>query len=74
MTPSQINKKSSDRLTKFREALGLSMRGLAKKWDMDHSTISKWENGKEPIPGPVMELVDLHEQNPKLYKNPKKPL
>ncbi|MGE4234089.1 MAG: helix-turn-helix domain-containing protein [Bacteriovoracia bacterium] len=74
MSPSQINKKNAARFKKFREELSLSMRALAKKWDMDHSTISRWESAKDPIPGPVMELVELHEKNPKLYKENKKSL
>lgn len=45
-----------------RKRLGLTQQGLAEALRMGRwgwQTISKWESGKQPVPGPVQVALDL---------------
>jgi transcriptional regulator with XRE-family HTH domain len=51
-----------DNLRTARKALGLTQRGLAEalrmgKWGWQ--TISKWENGSVPVPGPAQVAIEM---------------
>jgi transcriptional regulator with XRE-family HTH domain len=51
--------------------MGMTLREFAKEIDVGFSTISQWENGTYPIPGPMVKLMDFYEE--KLAKNNEKP-
>jgi len=38
------------RLRRLREARGITQAGLARRLRVDQSTLSRWENGRRPIP------------------------
>lgn len=69
---SQTSKqKEAARLKMLREALGLSMRDLAKEFKVNHASISQWEKGNNTIPGSVIRLIEIYEQNLKKTKGAK---
>jgi predicted unusual protein kinase regulating ubiquinone biosynthesis (AarF/ABC1/UbiB family) len=49
------------RLTRLREALGLTQRQLATEFGVTRAAIGHWESGTRPIPGPVEKLIGLYE-------------
>jgi predicted unusual protein kinase regulating ubiquinone biosynthesis (AarF/ABC1/UbiB family) len=46
-----------------RECLGLSQRDLAAELDVAHGAVGLWESGARPVPGPVLRLLSLYEQD-----------
>lgn len=50
------------RLKALRETLGYSQREMAQEFRVVHGTIGLWETGKRTIPGPVLFLMELYEQ------------
>ena len=61
------NDKNSIRLRNLRKRMGMTVREFAKEIDVGFSTISHWENGTYPIPGPMVKLMGFYEE--KLGKN-----
>lgn len=51
------------RLQTLRLALGLSQRELAKEFMVSSGAIASWELGANPIPGPVLRLIELYENS-----------
>lgn len=59
----------AQRLLRLRARLELSQRDLAKEFGVSPGSISLWEQGKNPIPGPVRRLIELYEERgPKQLK------
>jgi transcriptional regulator with XRE-family HTH domain len=50
------------RLRRLRTTLGLTQRELATEFNVAHGAIGAWESGKQTLPGPVIKLLDLYEQ------------
>ncbi len=48
-----------ERLESFREAVGLSSRGLARLLRVDNRTLRRWRRGTTPNPGHLVALFDL---------------
>jgi predicted unusual protein kinase regulating ubiquinone biosynthesis (AarF/ABC1/UbiB family) len=46
-----------------RDNLGLSQRDMAAELDVAHGAVGLWESGARPVPGPVLRLVSLYEQD-----------
>lgn len=46
-------------LRAWREQRGMSQRDLATKLQVSGSTLSRWENGEQEIPGPALLLLEL---------------
>lgn len=67
-----IHRKDAARLTAIREALGMTMRELAKEWKVTHGAISLWESGEREIPGPVLKLLEFYENDFQSQKKPKR--
>jgi transcriptional regulator with XRE-family HTH domain len=57
-----VRKKEGSRLKNLRQALDMTVRDLAKEFNVAHSSISQWENGDHAIPGPVLKLIEIYEQ------------
>lgn len=51
------------RLRQLRETLELSQRQLAKEFMVSSGAIASWELGSNPIPGPVLRLIELFENS-----------
>jgi len=45
-----------------RTCLGLSQRQMAAELDVAHGAVGLWESGARPMPGPVLRLLSLYEQ------------
>jgi transcriptional regulator with XRE-family HTH domain len=58
------------RLRRVRECLGLSQRDMAAELDVAHGAVGLWESGARPLPGPVMRLLSLYEQDLGLSPEP----
>lgn len=58
------------RLRGLRELLGLSQRELALEFKVTHGAIAGWESGKKPLPGPVLRLLELYEEELGLLAQP----
>jgi predicted unusual protein kinase regulating ubiquinone biosynthesis (AarF/ABC1/UbiB family)/DNA-binding XRE family transcriptional regulator len=56
--------KSSEaaRLRRLRSTLGLTQRELAVEFKVAHGAIASWESGKQTLPGPVIKLLELYEE------------
>ena len=54
--------KESARLRRLRSTLGLTQRELAEEFKVAHGAIAGWESGKQTLPGPVIKLLDLYEE------------
>ena len=65
----KIRAKNSNciRLRNIRKKMGMTVREFAKEVQVGFSTISQWENGTYPIPGPMIKLMDFYEE--RLGKN-----
>lgn len=50
------------RLRRVRDCLGLSQREIAAELDVAHGTVGLWESGARPVPGPVLRLLSLYEE------------
>lgn len=55
-------RREAARLRRLREALGLSQRELAAEFRVAHGAVGLWESGARTIPGPVLKLMDLFEE------------
>ena len=53
--------KTSKRLKKLREKLGLSQRELAKELGVTPGAVAHWESDERSLSGPVARLVELYE-------------
>lgn len=51
------------RLRDLRALLNLSQREMAKQFGVVHGAVALWENGQRTIPGPVLRLMDIYEEN-----------
>src|SRR6185437_12969374 len=51
------------RLRRVRGCLGLSQREMAAELDVAHGAVGLWESGARPLPGPVLRLLSLYEQD-----------
>lgn len=51
------------RLRRVRECLGLSQRDMAAELDVAHGAVGLWESGARPLPGPLLRLLSLYEQD-----------
>jgi predicted unusual protein kinase regulating ubiquinone biosynthesis (AarF/ABC1/UbiB family)/DNA-binding transcriptional regulator YiaG len=54
---------SAARLRRVRDCLGLSQREMAAELDVAHGAVGLWESGARPVPGPVLRLMSLYEQD-----------
>lgn len=54
--------KEGSRLKTLRSEMGLTIRELAKEFNVAFSSISQWENGNHTIPGSVLKLVEIYEE------------
>jgi len=52
-----------DRLLRLREHMALSQRELAAEFQVSHGAIAQWENGEREIPGPVLRLLAIYEDD-----------
>ena len=50
-----------ERLTRLREALGLSQRELALEFQVAPAAVALWERGQRTLPGPALRLLRLYE-------------
>ncbi len=57
--PSLFPPDFSKRLESFREAAGLSSRGLARLLRVDNRTLRRWRRGTTPGPGHLVALFDI---------------
>jgi predicted unusual protein kinase regulating ubiquinone biosynthesis (AarF/ABC1/UbiB family)/DNA-binding transcriptional regulator YiaG len=53
----------ASRMRRVRECLGLSQRDMAAELDVAHGAVGLWESGARPVPGPVLRLLSLYEQD-----------
>lgn len=60
--------KDVERLKQLREQMGLNIRELAEEFQVTSGAITKWETGANPIPGPVLKLIELYEHKVKAKK------
>ncbi|MEO8213695.1 MAG: helix-turn-helix domain-containing protein, partial [Myxococcales bacterium] len=51
------------RLRRVRERLGLSQRDMAAELGVAHGAVGLWESGARPLPGPVLRLLSLYEND-----------
>lgn len=58
------------RLRDLRALLNLSQREMAVQFGVAHGAIALWENGKRTIPGPVLRLMDIYEENLGMVNQP----
>jgi transcriptional regulator with XRE-family HTH domain len=58
------------RLRRVRGRLGLSQREMARELDVVHGAVGLWESGARPLPGPVLRLLSLYEQDLGLAAEP----
>lgn len=69
----QLEKKEKlslpQRLKRLREALNFSQREMAQEFRVVHGTIGLWESEQRAIPGPVVLLIELYENELGLAEN-----
>lgn len=53
------------RLKKLRQEMDMTVRELAKEFNVVHGSISQWENGDHAIPGSVIKLMEIYEDRMK---------
>ena len=60
-----MNRKDSiaKRLKELRKVLGFSQRDLAKEFRVSPGAVAHWESGKREVPGPVIKLIEIYEEN-----------
>lgn len=56
------NEGAAQRLRHIRNLLGWSQRQIAQEFGVSHAIIALWENGQRPIPGPVLRLIEMYEE------------
>ena len=54
--------KEANRLVALRAKLGMSQRDLAQEFYVTPGAIAHWEQGNNPLPGPVLKLVEIYER------------
>ena len=54
----------SERLKRLRENLNMSQRELAQEFNVSSAAIAQWELGSNPIPGLLIKLMNIYEQQP----------
>jgi predicted unusual protein kinase regulating ubiquinone biosynthesis (AarF/ABC1/UbiB family)/DNA-binding XRE family transcriptional regulator len=52
----------ASRLRRLRDMLGLTQREFAVEIKVAHGAIAAWEGGKQSMPGPVLKLLELYEE------------
>jgi len=52
----------ASRLRRLRDMLGLTQREFATEIKVAHGAIAAWEGGKQSMPGPVLKLLELYEE------------
>ena len=57
--PSRFPSDFPERLERFREAAGLSSRGLARRLRVDSRMLRRWRKGTQPAPGHLVALFNL---------------
>jgi len=62
------------RLRRVRDRLGLSQREMAAELDVTHGAVGLWESRARPVPGPVLRLLSLYEQDLGLASGDAEPL
>lgn len=60
-TSISARKKEAERLSKVREALGVSRAELAKEFKVTPQALGMWERSERTIPGPVLKLIEIYE-------------
>src|SRR5687767_1266271 len=62
--PSPRSKTTTDasRLRRLRDLMGLTQREFALEIRVAHGAIASWESGKQALPGPVLKLLELYEE------------
>lgn len=58
-----------ERLQNLRKALGFSQREMAEEFGVVHGAIGLWESGKRKMPGPVLKLIALYEDELAIQQN-----
>lgn len=53
---------NSLRLKHVRDSLGLNQRDMAAELKVTNGAIALWESNRRPIPGPVLRLIELYEE------------
>lgn len=66
------NNNNSNRLIAVRQALSFSQREMAEELGVVHGAVGLWEGGKRRIPGPVIKLIELYEEELGLAENRQK--
>jgi predicted unusual protein kinase regulating ubiquinone biosynthesis (AarF/ABC1/UbiB family) len=59
---SSERRRAASRLRRLRAALGFSQREMAAELRVAHGAVGLWESGSRPIPGPVLKLMELFEE------------
>src|SRR5215831_1949071 len=52
----------ASRLRRLRDNLGLTQREFAVEIHVAHGAVAAWESGKQSMPGPVLKLLELYEE------------
>ena len=60
--------KEAARLRALRKRLGLTLREMAKEFQVSHVAIGHWERGLRTIPGSVLRLLEIYEEEKFLSK------
>jgi len=59
---SKARRQQAARLRSLRAALGFSQREMAAELKVAHGAVGLWESSARPIPGPVLKLMELFEE------------
>ena len=62
-TSISAKKKEAERLVRIREALNMTQIELAKEFKVTRQALGLWERGERTIPGPVLKLIEIFENN-----------
>src|SRR5688572_19520082 len=60
--PKPDRRREAVRLRRLRDTLGLTQRELAVEFKVAHGAIAAWETGTRTLPGPVVKLLELYEE------------
>lgn len=52
---------NSARLKFIRESLGFTQREMADELKVTNGAVALWESGRRPVPGPILRLIELYE-------------
>ncbi len=61
---------NAERLKHLRQLLGLSQRQLAAEFNVSPGAIANWESGTRPLPGSILRLVEMYEENLGMTERP----